>query len=235
MFTIMGSDGKEYGPVTVGNVIEWMRDGRANLQTRVKLDRDQEWKTLGDFAEFGGTAGTAPAVMPPRIAAPMAPALESYSANRSLRFLAALVDGILKTLCYLPITIPLSRLLVSQAQTGEQPSFAEMSRLVTTVFDANLGQALPLFALLLLVQLGLLVRRGQSVGKLLAGLRIVRQSDDSPAGFLHAFLLRGTVPFLIEQVPVLGLLFWTVDSCFIFRDDRRCLHDLLADTKVVAA
>ena len=235
MFIILGTDGKEYGPVTVGNVIEWMRDGRANLQTKVKLEQGQEWKTLGDFAEFGGTAGTTQVAPPARPAAPVMPVVEIQSAHRSLRLLAALIDGILKTVCYLPISIPLSRLMFEQARNGAQPTFVEMSRMVAAVFDANVAQALPLLALLLVVQLGLLTRRGQSAGKLLTGLRIVRCADESTAGFVHAFLLRGTVPFMIEQIPVLGLFFWIVDSCFIFRPDQRCLHDLLAGTKVVPA
>jgi uncharacterized RDD family membrane protein YckC len=36
-------------------------------------------------------------------------------------------------------------------------------------------------------------------------------------------------------VPFVGVLFWFVDNCFIFRDDHRCLHDLMGGTKVVKA
>jgi hypothetical protein len=35
---------------------------------------------------------------------------------------------------------------------------------------------------------------------------------------------------IINQfVPLYGI----VDACFIFREDQRCLHDLIADTTVV--
>jgi uncharacterized RDD family membrane protein YckC len=34
-------------------------------------------------------------------------------------------------------------------------------------------------------------------------------------------------------VPLLGLIVAPVDVLFIFRNDHRCLHDLIADTKVV--
>jgi uncharacterized RDD family membrane protein YckC len=50
---------------------------------------------------------------------------------------------------------------------------------------------------------------------------------------VRAFLLRGTLPFMVEQIPLVGLLFWLVDSCFIFREDQRCLHDLVAGTRVI--
>jgi hypothetical protein len=63
MFTILGSDGKEYGPVTAGKLHEWIAAGRANLQTKARRADEPEWKTLGDFPEFSqfGTGGTASA------------------------------------------------------------------------------------------------------------------------------------------------------------------------------
>jgi hypothetical protein len=57
MFTIIGGDGKEYGPVPVSQVNGWIANGRANLQTRAKkLGDDDAWKTLGDFREFSPDA-----------------------------------------------------------------------------------------------------------------------------------------------------------------------------------
>jgi uncharacterized RDD family membrane protein YckC len=237
MFTIIGTDGKEYGPVTAAHVIDWLRDGRANLQTKARLDRENVWKTLGDFAEFSRQATANPSVPPflaahPDSAAPaVAPAVAD--AIRWLRLPAALIDGILKALCYLPITVPLFRIMLAEALRGEEHTFAEMSQLTTKVVDDNLAHALPFFTGLVLLQFCLLAWRGQSVGKLLFGLRIVRFPDQAPAGVARAFLLRGTVPFVLEQIPLLGLLFWIVDSCFIFRADQRCLHDLIAGTTVV--
>ncbi len=52
MFTILGADGKEYGPVTAGRVHEWISGGRANLQTKARRADETEWKTLGEFPEF---------------------------------------------------------------------------------------------------------------------------------------------------------------------------------------
>lgn len=77
MFTILGADGKEYGPTSAEQIAEWIKGGRANLQTRARREGETEWKTLGDFAEFGAagappppvsTAGTPPP--PPPAAAP---------------------------------------------------------------------------------------------------------------------------------------------------------------------
>ena len=71
MFHIIGGDGKEYGPITAAHIREWIQDGRVNLQTKAKLDRENVWKTLGDFAEFARQAAPAPTLpsAPPLLAA----------------------------------------------------------------------------------------------------------------------------------------------------------------------
>jgi hypothetical protein len=60
MFTIIGADGKEYGPVPAHKVQEWIAGGRANLQTRARRNGEAEWKTLGDFSEFAPPTATPP-------------------------------------------------------------------------------------------------------------------------------------------------------------------------------
>lgn len=70
MFTIIGADGKAYGPVPADKVREWIAGGRANLQTKAQRVGEPEWKTLGDFPEF---APAPPVVTPPVVAAPDVP------------------------------------------------------------------------------------------------------------------------------------------------------------------
>ncbi|MFA5057802.1 MAG: DUF4339 domain-containing protein [Opitutaceae bacterium] len=61
MFTIIGADGKEYGPVSVEQVKTWMAAGRANGQTKAKREGSAEWKPLAEHPEFAGdSAGTPP-------------------------------------------------------------------------------------------------------------------------------------------------------------------------------
>ncbi len=38
---------------------------------------------------------------------------------------------------------------------------------------------------------------------------------------------------LISAIPCIGSIYAIVDICFILREDRRCVHDLLAQTCVV--
>jgi hypothetical protein len=65
MFTIIGADGKAYGPVPADKVREWIAGGRANLQTKAQRAGEAEWKTLGDFPEFA----PAPPVVAPTVVA----------------------------------------------------------------------------------------------------------------------------------------------------------------------
>jgi uncharacterized RDD family membrane protein YckC len=79
----------------------------------------------------------------------------------------------------------------------------------------------------------LLYRYGQTVGKRIFSIRIVR-TDGRRASFLRIFFLRMFLNGILQSVPLgLGLLYWLVDSLFIVRDDRRCIHDHIADTIVV--
>jgi uncharacterized membrane protein len=59
MYTIIGGDGKEYGPVSVEQIRAWIAGGRANLDTKVKASGSDEWKTAADFPEIAGSAPAA--------------------------------------------------------------------------------------------------------------------------------------------------------------------------------
>jgi uncharacterized RDD family membrane protein YckC len=73
------------------------------------------------------------------------------------------------------------------------------------------------------------VRWGQSLGKRLLGIRVVRLSG-APIELWRLILLRNVIVLAAAQLcGVLGL----VDSLLIFTDDRRCLHDYIADSKVI--
>jgi len=52
MYIIIGADGREYGPVTADQVRQWILEGRANAQTKVRTEAAPEWKLLAEFPEF---------------------------------------------------------------------------------------------------------------------------------------------------------------------------------------
>lgn len=74
---------------------------------------------------------------------------------------------------------------------------------------------------------------GQTVGKRVMRLRVVNFYDASNPGFVKVVLMRWWLPSLIYPIPYLGWAFWLADGLFVFKKDRRCLHDLMAGTIVV--
>jgi len=77
-------------------------------------------------------------------------------------------------------------------------------------------------------------KRGQTIGKYFLGVRIVDLQGSIPA--LWRIILLRYLPFsIVTQFGLLGALVETLDSLLIFRKSRRCLHDIVAGTRVVRA
>lgn len=249
MFIIIGGDGKEYGPATATQVRGWLDGGRANADTRAKRVGSEEWRRLGDFVEFGGVEVAAPAGTIPdggEAAAEEARAEPAELASPWSRLLARCADGFLEFLAAVPALVVLGpdlmkvlEAIVAASREGE----FNLEGLETT----RLMPALALFTALQLALLGiqiyLLTSRGQSLGKILLGVRVVRADDGEKPGFLRGWLLRelpsGAIQGLLQLVPVVGFFlrfaFVTTNYLMIFREDRRCLHDFIAGTRVVRA
>ena len=79
----------------------------------------------------------------------------------------------------------------------------------------------------------LLSNNGQTMGKKLAKVKVVDFDDGSVRGFWRFVGLRIWVPQLIGAIPVVGPLFGLVDTLMIFSEERRCLHDRIANTQVI--
>lgn len=86
-----------------------------------------------------------------------------------------------------------------------------------------------------LVQGLFLAYRAQTIGKMLLGLRIMDVETGGRAGFARLVFLRMLVTSLLSALAGVGWIFALVDALFIFREDRRCLHDFIAGTRVVRA
>jgi hypothetical protein len=52
MFKIVGVDKKEYGPVSVEQLRQWLAEGRVDAHTRVRAGDDAEWQPLSTVSEF---------------------------------------------------------------------------------------------------------------------------------------------------------------------------------------
>lgn len=188
----------------------------------------EQWKPLGEVlnqAEAEAEAGNP--YQPP--AAPIFNPIKTGGtaplATLGQRLGAALLDGLVMFIAFIPFLMVMG---MEAAAGGEVTA--------STAQDASfvlLGLFLLLILVIAVVNIVLLVRRGQTIGKRLVGIRIVGVEHDDNPGWVHTIILRGFVNGLIGVVPVLGGIYSIVDILFIFRDDRRCIHDHIAGTRVV--
>jgi uncharacterized RDD family membrane protein YckC/DNA-directed RNA polymerase subunit RPC12/RpoP len=87
------------------------------------------------------------------------------------------------------------------------------------------------FTIMLVVgQYYLICTQGQTIGKKLFMIRIVTTGGRLP-GFLQGILLRNWLRFLLSFIPFFGI----IDLFFVLGESRRCIHDLIAGTRVVDA
>ncbi len=92
MYKIIGSDGREYGPVTTEQLRQWIATGRANLQTKAQPEGGTDWRPLAEFPEFAGAAA-APGLPP--LTGQAVVDQEQMLKNRASNKLAAGICGIL--------------------------------------------------------------------------------------------------------------------------------------------
>lgn len=81
----------------------------------------------------------------------------------------------------------------------------------------------------------LLATKGQTIGKLAVGTRIVSSENGRILPLWKLIGLRYVPFYALGYVPIVGPLLGLVNILLIFRQDRRCLHDHVAGTKVIVA
>ena len=209
----VAKSGQQSGPYTLEQVQNMVRSGLLSAADLGWHEGMAEWAPLHTIAGLGVPPPTGAAATPMGAGGP--------PADRVKRLVATVLDG-----------------LIFGVTAGM--AFG-MGFLSGAGFHWGVG-LLSGFGLMSIVWLGMLVCqcyllaiRGQTIGKIVMGLRIVRFEDGGNPGFVKAVLLRTFLWALITAVPVVGTLAGVVGILFIFRDDQRCLHDHLAGTRVVNA
>jgi uncharacterized RDD family membrane protein YckC len=142
-------------------------------------------------------------------------------ADRGIRLVAKIVDGLVFGLV---AGIAIAAAIVLPAMSEKQSQ-----GIVAGVF-ALIGIAAFLFVVI--YNMLLLHRHGQTIGKRLFNIRILR-SDGSHCDLLRVIFARWLPVTLLGAIPLIGYVVSLVDPLMIFRNDQRCWHDLLADTIVV--
>ncbi|MFK2892733.1 RDD family protein [Dyella flagellata] len=149
--------------------------------------------------------------------------LEARKASRGQRLGAVLLDGLGFCICLLPFFI--------EGYTGYLArAHGHPTKASTSSIYAATGGVLALG--LLIFNLVLLHRSGQTVGKRMLGIKIVR-TDGNPATLLRIIFLRWFPIGVLGRIPLVGPLVALANVLVIFGSERRCIHDYIADTIVI--
>lgn len=138
-------------------------------------------------------------------------------AARRVRFAAALVDNLILAVFVAPVGY---FLFIDFIKVNEQPPIALWLFFVVITL-----------AVFFAINWKLLNKNAQTIGKYAFDVRIVT-SDGSKPGLMalsKRYLFYLGAPYL----PIIGPLLNLIDILFIFSKEKRCLHDLIANTKVV--
>lgn len=150
--------------------------------------------------------------------------LEARKASRWQRFGAAFIDGMAAGLCSFPLTLYWMQTRYSAMTPGHAPPFSVPSRILAVGVVFGLG--------LIILNCVLLHRNGQTIGKRALSIKVVRKDGDRV--LLTRFIFLRYLPVtLIGFVPFIGGIVGLVDALMIFGAERRCMHDLIADTIVI--
>jgi uncharacterized RDD family membrane protein YckC len=153
---------------------------------------------------------------------PSALAGDAALATRGMRFAGAFIDGMMQWVLILPL----------QFFAGVYDGFPKI-RPQTALETFGWGVLGIVFYLAL--HSYSLVKSGQTLGKKAVGIRIVNVSDGQQTPFATILTRRLAPQFLTPLIPVVGPVLSLVDAVVIFRKDQRCVHDLIAGTKVIRA
>jgi len=154
---------------------------------------------------------------------PGAGGLEERKAGRGRRLGAVLLDGLFSLVWCIPLII--GAVMADGVKTHQR---SEVPMVLMMVLGLVLALAL------LVVNCVLLHRYGQTLGKRCLGIAVVR-TDGSRCGLLRYIFARVLPVGVLGAIPAVGGFISLVDALLIFNRERRCLHDMIADTIVIHA
>src|SRR5215475_2720262 len=144
---------------------------------------------------------------------------ENQLAGRGQRLGAALLDGGIGLLFGVPVMFALG--------TWDYVKQGKPLPLSLMIVSVAVG-----FLFFFLVHGYFLKSNGQTIGKMIIGIRIADLENNVPS-FAKVIGLRYLPLSLCTLVPAVGQFLPLIDALFIFRSDRRCVHDLIAGTRVI--
>lgn len=145
---------------------------------------------------------------------------EAVLASRWARLGAAIIDGLIMIIPALLVTF----LFIG---SFDMEAMAEIS--LFTNFIIGLVN----IAVFFVIHGKVLFSNGQTWGKRVAGIKIVKMSNEQMDNF--TLIKRYAFYFGVSIVPLIGGLLSLINVLCIFAGSKRCLHDHVAGTQVVNA
>jgi len=144
---------------------------------------------------------------------------EKPLASRWARLGASIIDSIIMMFVVVPVMYFTGGF--DGMMEGREPGFVYM-----------FGMGILSLVAYLVINYRFLVTNGQTIGKKVLEIKIVDLNGNLPV-FQPQLLIRYAVYLLPGQIPFVGQLFSLINVLFIFTAEKRCIHDLVAKTKVV--
>lgn len=135
-------------------------------------------------------------------------------ARRRERFAAAIIDALIFFIGMLPFIVMVKKGIISGHPL--------------LLMTYSIGWSV---AILLVVHGYTLAAFSQTIGKYYLGIHI-EMIEGGQASLMTVVAGRYLPMFILTTIPFVGGFFGLINVVFIFRKDKRCLHDLIAGTRV---
>lgn len=156
------------------------------------------------------------------------PTTDFVLASRDRRFVAKTVDVLIVMLIGLALS-QITEIFFHISLISLEEKFSVKQNPLLILTDFLVGQVI-----FLALNGYLLFTNGQTLGKAMMGIRIVKLNGHIPSIWC-SWVVRHMLVGQIIQIPYVGLGVSLIGGLMIFGKSRRCLHDYLAGTIVIEA
>lgn len=144
-------------------------------------------------------------------------------ASRGSRLIASILDGLPVIVILMLLALPAFFAYKARAEGQIPDPSGSIWMILTALFSIAWAGT----------NLYWLHQSGQTIGKKIMKIKIVRSDLQTRASLLRIIFLRFLPVSVIGYVPILGSLIQLANYLFIFGAEQRCLHDWIADTHVI--
>lgn len=250
MQIFLARNNKQAGPYTLEELNTMLSNQQVELTDLAWHEGLDKWQPLSELTGgeryYTGMPSASPSMPPvPQRVQPIDQSViqkrgepkAEKKASIGARIGAVIMDQILYALCFLPVlshvNVPLKEL--QDVKTPEQ--FNALYQQIWSGIPTSIqGFFVISLVSLIILQVFILSTRGQSLGKLFLGIRVVDRTTRHVPTVTNILLLRTFAFSLAYNLPIVGVFIFLTDIVmFLFGKDNLALHDHVAKTEVVVA